>query len=361
MMFSCLLTTGLVATLTFAAPQGLSWWQMDDQQGESSSDVVLKFTSQAKIDAQWQTFKESYGKAYNDDNVEAVRKSIFAENLKTISTHNSLYKKGLKSYTLGINEFADMDHLEFLAQMTCSLRDRTPKNSDRGATFLPPEVDFTLEEEVDWRTKGYVTDVKAQGKCGSCWAFSATGALEGQHFRKTQQLVSLSEQNLVDCSKNYGNLGCNGGWMNNAFNYIRANGGIDTEESYPYEEEDKECRYDPSTVGATCSGYVGIKYGSEDDLKTAVASVGPVAVNIDASPISFQLYRKGVYDEPDCSNTTLSHGVLVVGYGTTSKGEDYWIVKNSWGSRWGMKGYIQMSRNKSNQCGIATSASYPLV
>ncbi|KAG0410025.1 hypothetical protein HPB47_012847, partial [Ixodes persulcatus] len=199
-----------------------------------------------------------------------------------------------------------------------------------GSTYLEPEniEDFSLPKTVDWRTKGAVTPVKNQGQCGSCWAFSATGSLEGQHFRKTGSMVSLSEQNLVDCSIDFGNNGCEGGLMDNAFKYIRANKGIDTEKSYPYNGTDGTCHFKKSAVGATDSGFVDIRQGSETQLKKAVATVGPISVAIDASHQSFQFYSDGVYDEPECDSEALDHGVLVVGYGTFN-GTDYWLVKNS--------------------------------
>ncbi|XP_041089807.1 procathepsin L-like, partial [Polyodon spathula] len=145
-----------------------------------------------------------------------------------------------------------------------------------------------------------------------------------------------------------------------AFQYIKDNGGIDTEESYPYEAEDGKCRYSPQSIGATCSGYVDIPSGDENALQEAVATIGPISVAIDAGHISFQLYESGIYSEPECSSLDLDHGVLAVGYGS-NKGKDYWLVKNSWGLSWGDNGYIMMSRNKNNQCGIATASSYPLV
>uniref|UniRef100_A0A131Z4L3 Cathepsin L n=1 Tax=Rhipicephalus appendiculatus TaxID=34631 RepID=A0A131Z4L3_RHIAP len=148
--------------------------------------------------------------------------------------------------------------------------------------------------------------------------------------------------------------------MDNAFNYIKANDGIDTEEGYPYEAVDGECRFKKEDVGATDTGFVDIQKGSEDDLKKAVTTVGPVSVAIDASHSSFQLYSEGVYDESDCSSEQLDHGVLVVGYGVKG-GKKYWLVKNSWAESWGDQGYILMSRDKNNQCGIASAASYPLV
>jgi cathepsin L len=270
---------------------------------------------------------------------------------------------------LNVNKYSDMLHTEFVK--TFNGYNRTKVHSpnsvykftvpvEEGVTFIAPE-NLNLPKAMDWRTKGAVTPIKDQGHCGSCWSFSATGALEGQHFRKTGKLVSLSEQNLVDCSGKYGNNGCNGGLMDNAFQYIKENGGIDTEESYPYDGLDEACKYSKQDIGATDKGFVDIPQGDEQAMLKALASVGPISVAIDASHESFQFYSNGVYDEPQCSAEELDHGVLLVGYGTEEDGTDYWLVKNSWGTSWGDAGYIKMSRNKDNQCGIASASSYPLV
>ncbi|OQR72236.1 cathepsin L isoform 4 [Tropilaelaps mercedesae] len=230
----------------------------------------------------------------------------------------------------------------------------------KGSTWIEPQS-VNLPRHVDWRERGAVTPVKNQGHCGSCWSFSTTGSLEGQMFRKTGKLVSLSEQNLIDCSGDFGNKGCNGGLMDNAFDYIRENRGIDTEQSYPYEGKMGKCRYSRKHKAGEDTGFVDIPSGDELALTKALATVGPISIAVDASHSSFQFYHDGVYDPPECDNHTLDHGVLAVGYGTTEEGDDYYIVKNSWGTTWGNEGYILMARNVDNECGVATQASYPLV
>jgi len=297
---------------------------------------------------------QKYGKQYSGEVEELRRHVTWQANKKYVDMHNENADKF--GYRLEMNKFGDLDAGEF-ANIYNGYRSRR-RSSNTTAKFVATGAQ--LPDEVDWRTKGCVTGVKNQGQCGSCWAFSATGSLEGQHQLKTGNLVSLSEQNLVDCSGKYGNDGCNGGLMDDAFEYIKANHGIDTEASYPYVARDERCRFNPSNVGATDTGYVDIQHDDENALQEASATIGPISVAIDASHPSFQMYSGGVYYESSCSSTQLDHGVLVVGYGTYN-GEAYWLVKNSWGTDWGMKGYIMMSRNRDNNCGIASEASYPTV
>ncbi|KJE93763.1 cathepsin L2 [Capsaspora owczarzaki ATCC 30864] len=304
--------------------------------------------------AEW---KALHNRQYASAQEEALRQEIYLSNLELINEHNAA---GRHSYTLGMNEFGDLAHHEFAAKyLGVRFNGVNATKSFASSTYLPRMV--SLPDSVDWRTAGIVTPVKNQGQCGSCWSFSTTGSVEGQHARKTGTLVSLSEQNLVDCSSQEGNEGCNGGLMDDAFEYIIKNGGIDTEASYPYTATTGTCKFNAANIGATVASYQDIITGSESDLQNAVATVGPVSVAIDASHINFQFYFTGVYNEKKCSTTQLDHGVLAVGYGTSTEGKDYWLVKNSWGATWGKAGYIWMSRNADNQCGIATSASYPLV
>jgi cathepsin L len=310
--------------------------------------------------ADWEDFKMLYGKSFDDEAMENEHMLAFISSQQRVARHNALYEAGEVSFQQGINHLSDLPRSEY--QRLNGFRMDLRRHQSNVSTFLPPLNMGALPATVDWRTKGYVTPVKDQKQCGSCWAFSATGSLEGQHFRQTGKLVSLSEQNLVDCSHPEGNDGCNGGLMDDAFKYIAINKGIDTEASYPYlAVTEPTCHFKRSTVGAQDVSYVDIATGNEQALLAAVATQGPISVAIDASNESFQQYQSGVYYEQECSSTQLDHGVLVVGYGTDAEGGDYWIVKNSWNADWGMNGYIWMARNKNNNCGIATAASYPLV
>ncbi|CAH1798522.1 unnamed protein product, partial [Owenia fusiformis] len=312
----------LVAVATAAPSDSVLRWTAIEpaQEVKQMHQVPLYKFDDTPKESLWEQFKQKHKKIYETIEEEKHRFGVFLQNLKTIELHNYLHSKGKKTFRLGTNEYADMELEEFVSVMNGFKGNSNASKATSRVSYMSPSF-VNVPEEVDWRTKGYVTDVKNQGHCGSCWAFSTTGSLEGQHFKQTGKLVSLSEQNLVDCSKSYGNNGCNGGLMDNAFQYIKENKGIDTETSYPYEGEDEKCHFKKRTVGATDAGYVDVTSGSEEKLKEACATVGPISVAIDAGHQSFQLYESGVYVEPKCSSTQLDHGVLVVGYGTTDDGD----------------------------------------
>ncbi|KAF8796178.1 procathepsin L-like [Argiope bruennichi] len=315
------------------------------------------FPFDPELNEYWEHFKKVFNKSYNRYE-ESARRLIWESNIAEITRHNLDADLGVHSYKRGINMFSDMSKEELSSKANCLKRSGNFLSS--GSVWLPP-LNADVPDKVDWREKGLVTGVKDQGHCGSCWAFSATGSLEGQHKRKTGNLVSLSEQNLIDCSRAEGNDGCNGGWMDQAFQYVKKNHGIDTEKAYPYVDGEDSCHFKKSGIGATCTGYVDIPSGDEKALMIALATVGPISVAINASG-NFMDYDSGIYSPRDCNGgeEDLSHGVLAVGYGSEN-GKDYWIVKNSWGDSWGEKGYIRMIRNNNNKCGIATKASYPLM
>ncbi|XP_078526057.1 cathepsin K [Lissotriton helveticus] len=316
--------------------------------------VISSLYPEESLDSQWNLWKKTYRKEYNSQMDELLRRLIWERNLKYINNHNLEFAMGMHTYTVGMNQFGDMTSEELSKKMTGLIVPRT----QRFTNDTDPELDEEgqIPDSIDYRKKGYVTPVRNQGQCGSCWAFSSVGALEGQLKRTTGKLVNLSPQNLVDCVKE--NDGCGGGYMTNAFAYVRDNKGIDSEDAYPYIAQDEQCMYNPTGRAAKCRGFKEIPVGNEKVLKKAVARVGPVSVGIDASLSSFQFYSEGVYYDPECNGTDINHAVLVVGYGIQKKAK-HWIVKNSWGEDWGSKGYILMARNKQNACGIANLASYP--
>ncbi|KAL3744659.1 hypothetical protein ACJRO7_013860 [Eucalyptus globulus] len=296
-------------------------------------------------------FANRYGKRYETAEEIKLRFEIFRENLKLIRSTN---KKGLP-YTLGVNKFADWSWEEFRrhrlgAAQNCSA---TTKGNHK-------LTDEALPEMKDWREKGIVSPIKDQGHCGSCWTFSTTGALEAAYHQAFGKQISLSEQQLVDCAGAFNNFGCSGGLPSQAFEYVKYNGGLDTEEGYPYTAVDGSCKFSADNVGVQVLDSVNITLGAEDELKHAVAFVRPVSVAFQVVK-DFRLYKSGVYTSDTCGSTSMdvNHAVLAVGYGVED-GVPFWLIKNSWGADWGDHGYFKMEMGK-NMCGVATCASYPVV
>jgi C1A family cysteine protease len=300
---------------------------------------------------QW---KLTHGKSYELAEEEEKRFGIWNDNYDFVQQHNLDPEH---TYKVGMNKFADLTNIEFSQSLSsCLLKNAT--KYEKKASFANVGA---LPTSVDWRTKGAVTPVKDQGQCGSCWAFGSTGALEGLHFLTKGSLVSFSEQQLVDCSRSFGNLGCSGGLENDAYNYVKQYG-IEPESVYPYTAKNGKCSYSASQVVFKNTGYTEIAAQDNAGIAAAVANQ-PVNIGIEADQSVFQLYTSGVFNSKSCG-TNIDHAVLAVGYGTDATQGDYWIIKNSWGTSWGEQGYIRMAKVSTKSpgvCGLALEALYPTV
>ncbi|XP_076901985.1 vignain-like [Bidens hawaiensis] len=336
----------LLVSLSLSLVLGLAW-SFDFHENELQTE-----------DSLWEMYERwrSHHKVAENHEEKRRRFNVFKANVLHVHETNKMDKP----YKLKLNKFADMTSHEFRSLYAGSkIRHHRMLQGDRigNKTFMYANVK-SVPSSVDWRKKGAVTPVKDQGQCGSCWAFSTVAAVEGINKIKTNELVSLSEQELVDCDTSE-NQGCSGGLMDVAFDFVKKKGGLTKEDYYPYTALDGKC--DSQRVNSpvvSIDGHEDVPKNTERALMKAVAHQ-PVSVSVDAGP--FQFYSEGVYTG-ECG-TELDHGVIAVGYGTTLDGTKYWIVKNSWGEDWGEKGYIRMQRGISDKrgiCGIAMEASYPI-
>jgi len=318
------------------------------------SSVVLSAPAQtvqalASPLSEFESWTVQFSKSYSNTADKTNAEKVFNVNAAMIASHNQRAVQGLETYYMGLGPFTDLTQAEFKKFWVNSKYNRTTPRSETWIKNAAPQ------DSVDWRTKGAVTPVKNQGQCGSCWSFSTTGSTEGAWQIANNNLVVLSEQQLMDCSTAEGDHSCEGGLMDYAFKYIIQNGGLDTEADYPYQEKDEACDHTKEgTHSASLTSFTDVPQNSEDQLALAVAK-GPVSVAIEADQAGFQHYSSGTFSGP--CGTQLDHGVLVVGYTA-----DYWIVKNSWGATWGSSGYIMMARgvSASGICGIAMQPSYPI-
>lgn len=296
----------------------------------------------------WALYKARFSKSYESLEAETKAMEAFIDNDAMIVKHNA---NASYPYKLGHNAMTDMSWEDFRSSR---LGYRPRPGRERKVNEALHDLAKDAPPSIDWVSKGAVTGVKDQGSCGSCWAFSTTGALEGAYQIASGSLVSLSEQMLVDCDTT--DDGCSGGEMDDAFEWIETDGGLCSESTYSYTALDGVCSQSACEKKVTLTDFEDVPVNDEDALKAAVA-MQPVSVAIEADQEVFQAYKSGILDSTACGDS-LDHGVLVVGYGTADDGTDYWRVKNSWGVSWGMDGYLLMARGE-NMCGIAEEPSYP--
>ncbi|CAK9148129.1 unnamed protein product [Ilex paraguariensis] len=319
--------------------------------------------SEERVSELFQQWREQHGKVYKDTEEEEKRLENFKNSLKYVIENNTKRRSG-SGHVVGLNRFADMSNEEFKEVYISKVKDpyskkkmgqrKSMKGRSRSAM-----ASCEAPSSLDWRKYGAVTGVKDQGSCGSCWAFSATGAMEGVNALATGDLISLSEQELVDCDP--GNYGCDGGYMDIAFEYVLSNGGIDSEADYPYIGYDRKCNTTKEkNIAVTIDGYIDVE--EEESALLCAVIQQPISVGLVGSSFDFQLYTGGIYDGSCSSNpSVIDHATVLVGYGSDGD-EDYWIIKNSWGTSWGMEGYAYIRRGTNKKygvCGINAMASYP--
>ncbi|OMJ72282.1 hypothetical protein SteCoe_29303 [Stentor coeruleus] len=311
----------------------------------SSKSFLLE--QQLADDQEFKAYMNLFNKVYADEKEYASRFNAFRDNLGYIRVHNQKNK----SWYLSVNHFTDMTNSEFKAKFT-SFKYEVPHQDQ-----ISKPNSYSYPQSVNWVTKGAVTPVKNQGQCGSCWAFSTTGAVEGAWFIAGHSLVSLSEQQLVDCCSD--NYGCSGGWPTVAMQYIIQNGGLTTESNYPYKAVQGQCNTRAAkSIAASIHSYQELEVANYPAMAVGVAQQ-PVSVLVEADGPDWQSYGGGVVNDPNCG-TNLDHAVLAVGYDMTAK-VPYWVIKNSWGTNWGEAGYIQLAVVEGvGICGVQMSPVIPV-
>ncbi|XP_051007077.1 cathepsin 7-like [Acomys russatus] len=309
------------------------------------------------LDADWEDWNKSNENAYSPEE-EKQKRELWEETMKMIKLHNRVNEPGINNITVEMNGFGNMTTEE----MEKMMNDSSALTLRKGRR-IQKRGDVKIPKTLDWRREGFVAPVRRQGACGACWAFAVAGAIEGQLFKKTGKLTPLSVQNLVDCSRTFGTNGCKGGKLYSAFQYVKNNGGLEAEATYPYEATVRNCRYRREYSVVKVIRFLVVPR-NEEALMNALVTIGPIAVGIDAEHESFKKYTGGIYNEPKCRSNSPSHSVLLVGFGyegQESEGKKYWLIKNSHGEQWGENGYMKIPRDQNNYCGIASYAMYPVL
>jgi len=337
----------LLAALGVVATVGVLFAVFNSSPATQLAEVNGVESFIAEAFAKWQV---KYNKMYSTSEEATYRLRVFRDNFYTVK---SITDEGNSEFTVSLNLMADLTKAEFMARYIAGPID---ESRERNVKPFPK----SNADSVDWRTQGAVNPVKNQKACGSCWAFSANGALEGLYKIKKNQLLDFSEQELVDCSTSYGNMGCNGGLMTYSFEYTRDNQ-ITVTGEYPYEAKDRQCRSEGTTRYTVNQGFTDVAANDENDLQGAVEGQ-PTSVAVQADSSVFQFYSSGVITSTSCG-TNLNHGILAVGF-DNKHSTPHWICKNSWGATWGDQGYVRIKKNVSGQkgagiCGIAKMNTVP--
>ncbi|XP_014468689.1 PREDICTED: cathepsin L1-like [Dinoponera quadriceps] len=304
-----------------------------------------------QLDDYWRIYKMQFNKTYTG-NLENARRMAWEQNLVEIYKHNLMAAVGHHSYTLRDNHIADLSSPQYrrkMVKLIPSRKRRLPTDPMLSATLQQPH---NIPTSLDWRKLGFNTPPVNQRECGSCYAYSIVESIQGQIFKQTGMLIPLSAQQLVDCSTATGNRGCAGGSLRNTLRYLEKSKGLMARSEYPYQAQEGHCKFLRNLSVVNITSWAILPARDEKALEAAVASIGPIAVSINAMPKTFQLYHKGVYDDHLCNSDTVNHAMLIVGYTPTE-----WILKNWWGKHWGEDGYMRLAKNK-NRCGIANYAAY---
>ena len=302
-----------------------------------------------EMDGLWGNWKERYGRQYKARSAEDRKRAVFEENARFVRRWNedAMASHAQDAEMLQLNGFADMTRAEYATTLT--FIPTQPQRPSRDP--LPSNDAATLPEGIDYTELGLAGDVQDQGRCGSCWAFSVAGACSGAHAKASGTYVELSAQQFMDCWASGTGFGCAGGDTVPAAAYAVRKGVMPVAD-YPYAAATGRCQYANASVAARFASYAQLTPGSERALAEALVAHGPLSVALNASPAAFQFYGGGILKDRTCTPQALNHAAVLVGYTRA-----YWIVKNSWGTDWGLDGFVRIARNSNNMCGIATYAT----